>query len=271
MKTQSILRSCLLTAFTAFLSGSIWAQQEPSGRTRAPARLNPIITAPADKAVTEPLMRFDLDFPGGTPQELVKAIEKGMGRPVNVIVPADTSGVTIPELRLRSVTVPELFDALGQASTKTINYVSGFTDYGGGPRRETVQQAQVNYGFNRGPGSSLTDDAVWYFFDRTKLSLPQNAKTCRFWQLSPYLENYKIEDITTAIQTGYRLLGETAPAINFHKDTKLLIAVGDANNLSLIDSALRELNSRPPTGPRSSTPDAAIPRAANPGEPPIGR
>jgi len=53
-----------------------------------------------------------------------------------------------------------------------------------------------------------------------------------------------VDDITTAIQTGWKMLGdEEAPTINFHKDTKLLIAVGEPNKLETIDAVLNALDS----------------------------
>jgi hypothetical protein len=51
-----------------------------------------------------------------------------------------------------------------------------------------------------------------------------------------------IDDITTAIKTGAKMLGETdEPTMSFHKDTRLLIAVGEPSRLDIIDSALRAL------------------------------
>jgi hypothetical protein len=64
--------------------------------------------------------------------------------------------------------------------------------------------------------------------------------------LGPYLETYKVEDITTAVQTGWKMLGDPSPpTLNFHKDTKLLIAVGELERLKLIDSVLAELSGDP--------------------------
>ena len=41
---------------------------------------------PGDQKLT----RFSLDFPGGTPQQLIAAIEKAMAKPVNAIIPMNT-------------------------------------------------------------------------------------------------------------------------------------------------------------------------------------
>ncbi len=162
------------------------------------------------------LTRFDLNFPGGTPKELVEAIEK----------------------TLNAVTAPQLFEALSAATSKTETYPYSL-GYGG-----PLQQAQQvsSYGFRTyGPRG---DDAIWHFYyDKPNPpQVPQEPKTCRFYQLGPYLDNYKIEDITTAIETGWKMLGETErPEIKFHKDTKLLIAVGEASKLVLIESVLAQL------------------------------
>jgi hypothetical protein len=144
---------------------------------------------------------------------------------------------------MNAVNVAELFQALEAASRSSVVYTTGYMDYGaGGPQRRQVQQASVLYGFRtQGP---LDDSSIWSFYHE-KPALIEDVKTCRFWQLEPYLATYKIDDIITAVQTGYKLLGEPAPTINFHKDTKLLIAVGGSSKLSLIDAVLKELPARP--------------------------
>ena len=60
------------------------------------------------------LTKFNLDFPGGTPQELVAAIEKAMGRQINVIVPDEYGSTKLPAFKMTNVTLPELFQAIGQ-------------------------------------------------------------------------------------------------------------------------------------------------------------
>jgi len=69
-----------------------------------------------------------------------------------------------------------------------------------------------------------------------------------------------VDDITTAIKTGWEMMGlsgaggfgggggsggggrESAqPKISFHKDTKLLIAVGEPSKLETIDAVLKAL------------------------------
>ena len=185
------------------------------------------------------LTRFDLNFPGGTPKELVEAIEKSSGKPLNAIIPDELAKMRLPALKMNGVTAPQLFDALSAATSKTETY-----SYQVGFGRPPQQGQQVSsYGFRTyGPRG---DDAIWHFYyDKPNPpQVPPEPKTCRFYQLGPYLDNYKIEDITTAIETGWKMLGETdRPEIKFHKDTKLLIAVGEPSRLVLIESVLSQLN-----------------------------
>ena len=112
---------------------------------------------------------------------------------------------------------------------------------GGGIR--SYQQAVTGYAFKT--DGRLSDDSIWYFRVNkvpTTPDVPPN-KVSRFYSLTPYLDRgLKIDDITTAVQTAWKMLGETSPpAISFHKDTKLLIAVGAPEKLQVIDQALAAL------------------------------
>src|SRR5438874_13542991 len=89
-------------------------------------------TIPVNQAPDQNLARFDLDFPGGTPRQLVEAIEKGSGRPLNAIISDEYAVFYLPPLKMRAVTAPELFDALRASSQKVEMYASGYTQRGPG-------------------------------------------------------------------------------------------------------------------------------------------
>jgi hypothetical protein len=153
-----------------------------------------------------------------------------MGRPVNAIVPEEFAFVKLPALKMKNVTVAQLFEALGIASRKSIRT--------GGPEPRNVSSS---YGFlTKGPA---TDDSVWAFFADEPV-IPPPVSVCRFYSLAPFLTaGFTVDDITTAIETGWKMLGDASPAnIRFHKDTKLLIAVGDVSKLEIIGSVLRALD-----------------------------
>jgi len=183
-------------------------------------------------------VRFDLDFPGGTPAALVKAIEKSAGKPLNAIIPAGFANEQLPALRMKSVTIKDLFDALQQSSSTTVR-LRDRHQIGG------TQQFTTSYGFQTRGAPDY--ESIWYFSKNapTEPVEPAEPRFCRFYNLAPYLETYKVEDITTAVQTGWKMLGETSPPVmNYHKDTKLLIVVGENAKLALIDTVLSELGKK---------------------------
>lgn len=170
--------------------------------------------------------KFDLDFPGGSPLELVAAIEKARGKRLNALVSKEDETVEIPAMKFKDITVPELFTALLMASQREVN--------AGGYRY------QSSYTFEtQGHG----EEAIWYFRANRP---PRPQEFCRFYQLGEDLRNYSVEDITTAIQTGWKMLGvKSPPQLKFHPETKLLIAVGPNEELATIDAVLKELRTAP--------------------------
>ncbi|MEI9959790.1 MAG: sigma-70 family RNA polymerase sigma factor [Limisphaerales bacterium] len=83
-----------------------------------------------NSAATNNLTKFNLDFPGGTPKELVAAIEKATGKPLNVIIPDDAADTKLPPLKMDNVDAAQLFDALEQASVKQQAYYDKSRGFG---------------------------------------------------------------------------------------------------------------------------------------------
>jgi len=183
------------------------------------------------------LSTFNIDFPGGTPKELVAAIQKANGKPLNVIVPPEFADIQLPPLKMNSVNVNQLFRALESASLR----IDSYAPYVGGPQRTS------GYGFRT--EGNITDDSIWYF--HVDKASTHAEKISRFYALAPYLESgLKVDDITTAVETAWKMAGEKSPPeISFHKDTKLLIAVGEPEKLQTIDSVLQALKPAPPLSP----------------------
>jgi hypothetical protein len=203
----------------------------------------------SDASKPPELTRFSLDFGGGIPEELIVAIEKAMGKPVNAIIPEEHAQVRLPPLKMSNVNLPQLFEALALASSKTETYLSrSASGYGVGA--PSYHQTRTSFGF-RTESKPVSDDTIWYFYvDKPVLPPPTPpVMVCRFYSLAPYLDRgLPVDDITTAIQTGWKMLGDKdTPTINYHKDTKLLIAVGEASKLETIDAVLKALQSSPDT------------------------
>jgi hypothetical protein len=185
----------------------------------------------------KPLMQtqFDIDFPGGTPKALVAAIEKAMGKPLNVIINKEDENVELPPLKMNDVYVPQLFAALEAASQKVVavsTYLGNYSQY------------PTSYGF-KSAGNNNSDTSIWYFHAEIPSLPPMVAteKACKFYSLATYLDRgFTVDDITTAIQTGWKMAGNTpTPELNYHKETKMLIAYGEPDKLKTISDVLQTL------------------------------
>ncbi len=210
-----------LFSLAPFTSGFAQAPGQPAA-PQFSDRLQRIVQKAGDGEKRDEGIKFDLDFPGGGPKQLVEAIEKAGAGSLNVIVAPEHESVLLPSMKLKNVTVAAVFEALASASQRIVTY-------GGGTWTSS-------YAFKtEGKG----ENPIWYF--RPQLP-PEPQKFCRFYQLADFLETYKIEDITTAIRTGWELIGvKSAPELKFHPETKLLIAVGTTDELQTIESVLQEL------------------------------
>jgi hypothetical protein len=199
--------------------------------------------------VTNSLPRFDLDFRGGTPSQLVDAVDKVIAKPLNTIIPEEYADTKLPALSVKNVNVAQLFDALRRVTTRDER--SAWTDYIN-VNREPQTGSPVTFYYNWVFHCSFetegtpAETSIWSF--RCEAPAIQHDPTvCRFYQLAPYLDaDHKVEDITTTIETGWKMLGVTnPPQMSYHKETKVLIAVGEADKLKTIDDALKQLSTAP--------------------------
>jgi hypothetical protein len=181
------------------------------------------------------LATFDLKFPGGGPKDLVKAIEAASGTPLNVIINKQDEDVEIPPLKMTGVNVAQLFQALEPMSVKNVDVVT----------TTSWSTATTSYGFKT--AGDLTENSIWYFHVQRPSSPPpvSREKLCRFVSLAPYLDHgFTVDDITTAIQTGWKMAKVSSPPeLNYHKETMLLMAFGDPVELKTIDDVLHTLPS----------------------------
>ena len=66
------------------------------------------------------MSKFSLDFPGGSASQLVDAIQKAIGKPLNVIINKEDEDMALPPLKMNDVVIPQLFSALESASRKSV-------------------------------------------------------------------------------------------------------------------------------------------------------
>jgi hypothetical protein len=161
---------------------------------------------------------FDLVFSGGPPAKLVEAMEKARGQKLNVLLPPNLSGSAIPRMELRSVTVATVFTSLNQILV----------------RDENMRWFQV--------------DNVWI------LQSGSETRNSQVFYVGHLLSKFKVEDITTAIQTTWKLAGKDSKAeLKYHEDTQLLIALANKSQLETVTEVLRELQRAFPDKGHQST------------------
>jgi hypothetical protein len=167
-------------------------------------------TAQAAEVVADPFgakaETFDLTFSGGSPAKLVEAIEKASGQKLNVLLPPNLSTSVIPRMELRSVNATIVFNSLNVVLTQD----------------ENVRWLPVNNVWILQSGSDRRSSQVFY--------------------VGHLLSKFKVEDITTAIQTTWKLAGKDSKAeLKYHQDTQLLIALANKPQLETVVEVLREL------------------------------
>jgi hypothetical protein len=229
----------LLTALLLLAQLCAFAQ---SGRIDPLTGL-PIGTPSLQGEPAEELPKFNLDFQGGSVEVFVLHLQDALKRVaedffINIIVPPEFQETQLPPLKLRNVDVLQLFKALELASQKTVVYEArSFTRDGN--QIPTQQSGFTRYGFTTtGP---ITRNSIWHFFAEEPPRLAP-VKMVRYFQLGPYLTQFTMDDIGSAIEAGWNILGEKdTPKLNFHQDTKLLIAAGSAEHLEMISTMLKEL------------------------------
>jgi nitrogen regulatory protein PII len=157
---------------------------------------------------------FDVDFPGGTLARLLVAIEGKLGSKPNVIASEEALGIVLPAFSLRQVTTGDLLQALEKLGI--------------------IEDMMLNISST---GKIITVQAKAYRKTRTA-----TKPSTRIYDLRDVLGAYKIADIVTAVETAWEMRIEKATAkMKFHEETKILIAVGDENELGVIEYVLQEL------------------------------
>ncbi len=266
------MKTTLLILIGSLLGGQLLIAQPKPGAAANPVSPNTHLLGTSVPGLSDGQVdgdpRFDLDFPGGRPAELVVAIEKASGRPLNVIIPTDFADTELPELRMKQVTVPQLFDALTMATLKLEKLVTGTYFGGTGGSSEQYQQKETGYGF-KAKVANPTHDTVWYFFNtRLPGSTLHAPRISRFYNLNAVEQRFTIQDITTAVKTAWDLLDvKNQPTLKYHPETKLLIAVGQEEHLQVVDNVLKELGLR--GGESAVQRDAAVPVQTNEDSAPV--
>ena len=229
----------------ALLSGVASAQApvQPAADIPAPApSAGQPISGGDSVAVASDAPRFNLRFPGGKVREFVDAVAKALGKPVNVLIPKEAENTVIPPVDVFGVTVSALFGALSEASRGKILVRN---------KSSPNDNQYVEIGFNFFAQDRDSSETVWTFRVITPPELSSKEskspqRVVQFYPVAEYLSNFTVEDITTAVESGWQLQGdgalkESPPILRFHEETKLLICAGSNSQLEIIPQVLAGL------------------------------
>lgn len=201
-------------------------------------------TAPAEAQENGQVLNY-FSFKGGTAQELADSLKKQFQPPPNIIISPKLKDTLIPEFELQNVTLADMFQALNSLSEeKSVHWqLSGSSEpiWVLNPT-ETADTSNVQSSY---PRMMNAIDPV--------TGLPINTRTCRILPVGKYLKQYKIEDITTAVKTAWSMMGDEAGAeMKYHTDTRLLIVVGNQQQIDVLTQVLASLEQNPESAPKTS-------------------
>lgn len=198
---------------------------------RAPIR-SPITQ---EAPVTEEL-RFYINFPGGSAQELIAALGEASGSPVNAFIPEAAQHFTMPAFEYHNVTTKEALVAIRYNAEMPV-----VTRTSSGNRN--IQYYSIGYSW-RLVNNIWVLDVSW-----RPPSVPeeQDFEVLPF-SISKLLEVYTIDAITTTIDSAWKLNGASEQnEIMFHPETKILLVKCPEHDMKVMQEVLKTLYDTLPT------------------------
>jgi hypothetical protein len=137
---------------------------------------------------------------------------------------------------MKGVNVAQLFKAMSESSPVNVMV----------PNPHFLGETYRNSYFFMTDGMP-SDDSVWYLKADVVPPAAQLQGPARFYLLTPYLsQGLTVDDITTAIKTGWKMAGYSGGELRYHKETKLLIVVADHLQIETVNWALQALKEQGP-------------------------
>jgi hypothetical protein len=185
----------ILIIASGILLRSAYSQPKTNGAPEAPATANQPGRPP------EPV-RMDLNFGGGEPEKLLAAMEEAAGQMPNVIIHPDAAHLKIPPFKLRDVTAGQVFFALNAMSEPP---------FSNGYWRPTTANGREIWTLTLPHDSTTIIDPLTG--KPTAVRAPTD-RNCKVLNLTLVLEDYSVDDVTTAMKGAWELLEATeAPVV----------------------------------------------------------
>lgn len=114
---MTALNQLLLT-----MLGSLLLAAGAAGQTATLGPSTPSVTQATPKVTVPdaPLKQFDLAFPGGTPSQLVRAVEQAFGTSLNVIISPEAAAMQLPAVRIKGIIASQSSQALQSATLQSL-------------------------------------------------------------------------------------------------------------------------------------------------------
>lgn len=177
---------------------------------------------------------FNIDFPGGSIDQLVKSISTAGGGTFNVVGEKADLATEIPAFSLRNADGESLANALSQLVV---------------PRGLNIIRAP---GPNFGP-KGPTNFPIYVLVKRNAIDRPMTKS----FQVGPYLDKQSVDDIVVAIRTLWELNPGNRPEalqIKYHPPTKLLLVSGTPEAIMAAAEVISNLAIPPKPSPKESSP-----------------
>lgn len=157
--------------------------------------------------------RVSIEFPGGTVEEYVEAIEESLGQSWVVVMP-EASDVPLPAIKLTGVPWDAAVEVLHEYEHRGDDRVTGLRVRGG----------------------------AIYVVEAEELGRTVRKLRPRVWSLESLLgPEMSAEDILAAVETALSTFDASSP-IRFHVETSLLIVRADEEQIQAIEQVLNALD-----------------------------
>ncbi len=169
---------------------------------------------------------IDLDFRGGTAVDFIQAIRKATGDRANIVVTPYVEDVRIPPMSLRRV---DVFAAVGLLE---------------GERAESPERSVMLKVRQLGAVSGGIAPLMKVIAEARFVQSPGRPEQSSIWSVADLIASgTSAEHITTAVSAALELLGPDShkAQVRFHKETSLLLARANAEQIQIIESVIDQL------------------------------
>jgi hypothetical protein len=227
-----------LTHYPRYQGGALPTAIDPL--TGLPTNIDPMTGLPVKK---EPVIK-SIIFDGGSPEELIRALRLALresdanAHGPNVLISPSMKDAKLPAFELQNVTFTDIFQALNNVSDTSS--AGKWVLSGSSEPIWVLNPVQPPHTYGMPTPIPLSN-----YTPGSRPPSGTRVSSCQIFPVARFLTSFKIDDLTTAIETAWSLSPtvqkEPPGTLKFHKDTELLIVVGTQEELRLVTEVLTSL------------------------------